>query len=56
MATENPANGIVPKAKGKSKLGYSGTVDTNKCCTKARAVAYGADSSKLSISIKIIDL
>ena len=40
--------GIATEGEAKSKLGYSGSVDTNKCCTKARAVAMGADSSKLS--------
>lgn len=46
MATRT--NGIATEGEAKSKLGYSGSVDTNKCCTKARAVAMGADSSKLS--------
>lgn len=41
-------NGIATEGEAKSKLGYSGSVDTNKCCTKARAVTMGADSSKLS--------
>lgn len=41
-------NGIATEGEAKSKLGYSGSVDTNKCCTKARAVAMGADSSKLT--------
>lgn len=41
-------NGIATEGEAKSKLGYSGSVDTNKCCTKARAIAMGADSSKLS--------
>lgn len=41
-------NGIATEGEAKSKLGYSGTVDTNKCCTKTRAVAMGADSSKLT--------
>lgn len=41
-------NGIATEGEAKSKLGYSGSVDTNKCCTKARAVAMGADSAKLS--------
>lgn len=40
-------NGIATEGEAKSKLGYSGTVDTNKCCTKARAIAMGADSSRL---------
>ena len=40
-------NGIATEGEAKSKLGYSGSVDTNKCCTKARAVAMGADSAKL---------
>ena len=40
-------NAIATEGEAKSKLGYSGTVDTNKCCTKAKAVAMGADSSKL---------
>ena len=46
MATET--NGIATEGEAKSKLVYSGSVDTNKCCTKARAIAMGADSSKLS--------
>lgn len=41
-------NGIATEGEVKSKLGYSGSVDTNKCCTKARAIAMGADSSKLT--------
>ncbi len=41
-------NGIATEGEAKEKLGYSGSVDTNKCCTKARAVAMGADSSKLT--------
>lgn len=41
-------NGIATEGEAKSKLGYNGSVNTNKCCTKARAVAMGADSSKLS--------
>lgn len=41
-------NGIATEGEAKSKLGYSGSVDTNKCCTKARAIAMGADSSKLT--------
>lgn len=41
-------NGIATESEAKSKLGYSGSVDTNKCCTKARAIAMGADSTKLS--------
>lgn len=41
-------NGIATEGEAKSKLGYTGSVDTNKCCTKARAVAMGADSSKLT--------
>lgn len=41
-------NAIATEGEAKSKLGYSGTVDTNKCCTKAKAVAMGADSSKLT--------
>lgn len=41
-------NGIATEGEAKSKLGYSGSVDTNKCCTKARAVVMGADSAKLS--------
>jgi hypothetical protein len=40
-------NGIATESEAKSKLGYSGSVDTNKCCTKARAVVMGADGSKL---------
>lgn len=41
-------NGIATEGEAKIKLGYSGSVDTNKCCTKARAVAMGADSSRLT--------
>lgn len=41
-------NGIATEGEAKSKLGYSGSVNTNKCCTKARAIAMGADSSKLT--------
>lgn len=41
-------NGIATEGEAKSKLGYSGSVDTNKCCTKARAIAMGADSAKLT--------
>lgn len=41
-------NGIATEGEAKEKLGYSGSVDTNKCCTKARAIAMGADSSKLT--------
>lgn len=40
-------NGIVTEGEAKSKLGYSGSVDTNKGCTKSRAIAMGADSSIL---------
>lgn len=41
-------NGIATEGEAKIKLGYNGSVDTNKCCTKARAVAMGADSSRLT--------
>lgn len=41
-------NGIATEGEAKSKLGYSGSVNINKCCTKARAIAMGADSSKLT--------
>ena len=41
-------NGIATEGEAKSKLGYSGSVNTNKCCTKARAIVMGADSSKLT--------
>ena len=41
-------NGIATEGEAKSKLGYSGSVNTNKCCTKARAITMGADSSKLT--------
>lgn len=41
-------NGIATEGEAKSKLGYSGSVDTNKCCTKSRAIDMGADRSKLS--------
>ena len=41
-------NVIATEGEAKSKLGYSGSVDTNKCCTKARAIAMGADSAKLT--------
>lgn len=41
-------NGIATEGEAKIKLGYNGSVDTNKCCTKARAIAMGADSAKLS--------
>ena len=41
-------NAIATEGEAKSKLGYTGSVDTNKCCTKARAIAMGADSSKLT--------
>lgn len=41
-------NGIATEGEAKIKLGYNGSVDTNKCCTKARAIAMGADSSKLT--------
>lgn len=41
-------NGIATEGEAKSKLGYSGSVDTNKCCTKARAIAMGAASNGLS--------
>lgn len=41
-------NGIATEGEAKSKLGYTGSVDTNKCCTKARAIAMGADGSKLT--------
>lgn len=41
-------NGIATEGEAKSKLGYSGSVNTNKCCTKARAIAMGADSAKLT--------
>lgn len=39
-------NGIATEGEAKSKLVYSGSVDTNKCCTKARAIAMGADRTK----------
>ena len=39
-------NGIA--TEGEAKLVYSGSVDTNKCCTKARAIAMGADRTKLT--------
>lgn len=41
-------NGIATEGEAKSKLVYSGSVDTNKCCTKARAIAMGADRTKLT--------
>lgn len=41
-------NGIATEGEAKTKLGYSGSVTTNKCCTKARAIAMGADRSKLT--------
>lgn len=41
-------NGVATEGEAKSKLGYSGSVDTNKCCTKARAIAMGADGAKLT--------
>lgn len=41
-------NAIATEGEVKTKLGYSGSVDTNKCCTKARAIAMGADSAKLT--------
>lgn len=41
-------NGIATEGEAKIKLGYNGSVDTNKCCTKARAIAMGADNSKLT--------
>lgn len=41
-------NGIATEDEAKTKLGYTGTVTTNKCCTKARAVTMGADSTKLT--------
>lgn len=45
MITEN---GIATEAEAKTKLNYTGSVDSDKCCTKQRAIEMGADSSKLS--------
>lgn len=41
-------NAIATEGEVKTKLGYSGTVDTNKCCTKSRAITFGANSSNLA--------
>lgn len=41
-------NAIALESEVKSKLGSSASVTTNLCCTKQRAIALGADSSKLS--------
>lgn len=46
MATE--INGIATEGEAKSKLKWGGDVDTNRGCTKARALYMGANEDKLS--------
>lgn len=41
-------NGIATEGEAKSKLSYTGSVNSSKGCTKARAVTMGVDSTKLS--------
>lgn len=39
---------IATEQEAKEKLNFSGTVDTNKCCTKAKAIELKANITKLS--------